>query len=165
MATRRQAREWALQMLFQFDHNPGKDLDAAFVAFWNQQATAHDEENEGRANRPAALSGAAPVPPKIREFAERLVRGVAQNREAIDQRLTTYVQNWPLHRMGGIERNVMRLAFYELFFEEETPPVVCINEAVDLAKFFSNAEAGRFVNGILDRAAKEAKRPARRQEK
>ena len=56
----------------------------------------------------------------------------------------------------------MRLALYELFHETETPPVVCINEAVDLAKYFSNADAGRFVNGVLDRAAKDAKRPARK---
>jgi N utilization substance protein B len=167
MATRRQAREWALQMLFQLDHNPAKDLEPAFVEFWKQQAMAHSEDNEGRANRPdtAANADAGLASPKIQAFTERVVRGVVQNREAIDKRLTEYVKNWPLHRMGGIERNVMRLAFYELFFEEETPPIVCINEAVDLAKYFSNAEAGRFVNGILDRAAKEVKRPARKQGK
>jgi len=167
MATRRQAREWALQMLFQLDHNPVKDLDPAFVEFWKQQVLAHSEDNEGRANRPdtAANADAGSASPKIQAFMERVVRGVVQNREAIDKRLTEYVKNWPLHRMGGIERNVMRLAFYELFFEEETPPIVCINEAVDLAKYFSNAEAGRFVNGILDRAAKEVKRPARKQGK
>ena len=166
MATRRQAREWALQMLFQLDHNPieDKDLDQAFVTFWKQQVTAHLEDNDGRANRPATAANADTgfAPPKIQAFTERVVRGVVKNREAIDQRLTEYVKNWPLHRMGGIERNVMRMAFYELFFEAETPPIVCINEAVDLAKYFSNADAGRFVNGILDRAAKEAKRPARR---
>lgn len=165
MATRRQAREWALQMLFQIDHNPVKDLDQAFVEFWQQQATAHGEENDGRANRPdgAKQDEKGAASPKIQEFMERVVRGVINNREAIDLRLTDYVKNWPLHRMGGIERNVMRMAFYELFFEDETPPVVCINEAVDLAKYFSNAEAGRFVNGILDRAAREVKRPARKQ--
>ena len=167
MATRRQAREWALQMLFQIDHNPVKDLESAFAEFWQQQVTAQSEDNDGRVNRPAAEASAdtGEVPPKIQAFTERVVRGVVNNREAIDQRLTDYVKNWPLHRMGGIERNVMRLAFYELFFEEETPPIVCINEAVDLAKYFSNAEAGRFVNGILDRAAKEVKRPSRRQGK
>jgi N utilization substance protein B len=155
MATRRQAREWALQLLFQLDQNPAEKLDPAIAAFWEQQSAG---EIDGSGND----TPAPPVPPKIRAFMERIVRGVVQHREAIDKRLTTYVQNWPLHRMGGVERNVMRLAFYELFFEEETPPVVCINEAVDLAKYFSNAEAGRFVNGVLDRAAKEVKRPARR---
>ncbi|MEI8242029.1 MAG: transcription antitermination factor NusB [bacterium] len=164
MATRRQAREWALQLLFQFDHNPVEKLDEAFAEFWKQQVTAQGEDNDGRANRPASEPNAdtEAASPKIQAFTERVVRGVITHREAIDKRLTEYVKNWPLHRMGGIERNVMRLAFFELFFDEETPPVVVINEAVDLAKYFSNAEAGRFVNGILDRAAKEVKRPARR---
>jgi len=63
--------------------------------------------------------------------------------------------------MGGVDRNVLRLAIFEMFFDEQTPPVVIINEAVDLAKYFSSSESGRFVNGILDRACKDVKRPAR----
>ena len=80
----------------------------------------------------------------------------------IDEKLAFYTQNWPLHRMGVVDRNVLRLAIYEMFFGGGVPAVVCINEAVDLAKFFSSAESGRFVNGILDRAAKDA-RPTVRQ--
>jgi N utilization substance protein B len=172
MATRRQAREWALQLLFQFDLNPVEKLEDAFEEFWQRQVTAQAEDQDTRASRTVLTREAAeaadpdqPVSPRIRAFTEKLVRGVVTHREPIDARLTEYVKNWPLHRMGGVERNVMRMAFFELFFDEETPPVVCINEAVDLAKYFSNAEAGRFVNGILDRAAREAKRPARRMEK
>lgn len=167
MATRRQAREWALQMLFQLDHNPAAKLEPVFEEFWRLEALTRAEQHEeaqasGRADQDGAKTDTADVPSdRIRAFAEHLVSGAIANREAIDNRLQEYVRNWPLHRMGGVERNVMRMAFYELFFEAETPPVVCINEAVDLAKYFSNAEAGRFVNGILDRAAKEAKRPAR----
>jgi N utilization substance protein B len=63
--------------------------------------------------------------------------------------------------MGAVDRNVLRLAIYEMFFESETPPVVCINEAVDLAKFFSSFDSGRFVNGILDRACRDVTRPPR----
>jgi N utilization substance protein B len=63
--------------------------------------------------------------------------------------------------MGGIERNVLRMAIYEMFYTDDAPPVVCINEAVDLAKYFSSAESGRFVNGILDRACRDVKRPSR----
>jgi N utilization substance protein B len=161
MATRRHAREWALQMLFQLDHNPAPDLERALAEFWRQQeaARADEVEERGRGAAPRPEEGSL-APERVRAFAERLVRGVAQNREAIDARLAGYVRNWSLGRLGGVERNVMRLAFYELFFETETPPVVCINEAVDLAKYFSNAEAGRFVNGILDRAAKDARKPA-----
>lgn len=173
MATRRQAREWAIQMLFQLDHNPAENLDRAFEEFWRQQlVTRADDQNEHGAR--AAVGPKHPVAPgpdavpadhlasaQIRAFTERLVRGVSEHRIEIDGKLTEYVRNWPLHRLGGVERNVMRLAFFELFHSVETPPVVCINEAVDLAKYFSNAEAGRFVNGVLDRAAKDAKRPAR----
>jgi len=167
MATRRQAREWALQLLFQLDANPDEKLDGAFDAFWGQQLASRAEERDNLRD-PGAPDPETADPrdilaaPRIREFAERLVRGVVANRAALDERLTGYVRNWPLHRMGGVERNVMRLALYELFHETETPPVVCINEAVDLAKFFSNTDAGRFVNGVLDRAAKDVKRPARK---
>lgn len=166
MATRRQAREWALQLLFQVDHNPVENLDQTLDNFWKQQVTAHAEEREDHVHRAAAgdAPGEGKDAAKIQAFTERVVRGVIRNREAIDARLTEYVKNWPLHRMGGIERNVLRMAFYELFFEEDTPPIVCINEAVDLAKYFSHAEAGRFVNGILDRAAREVKRPSRQRQ-
>jgi len=165
MATRRQAREWALQLLFQLDHNPAEKLEAVFEEFWRQEVATRAEKLEDESypsQAAAAMQDAGAPSARIREFTEQLVRGVCTNREAIDTRLKEYVRNWPLHRMGGVERNVMRLAFFELFFASETPPIVCINEAVDLAKYFSNAEAGRFVNGILDRAAKEATRPARK---
>lgn len=158
-ATRRHAREWAIQMLFQFDLNPSDELAQAIEGFWQQQVTSKTEVAEDRRTPPPDASLA---PPRIRAFAERLVRGVSKNREEIDRRLADYTQNWPLHRMGGIERNVLRLAIFEMFFENDAPPVVCINEAVDLAKYFSSAESGRFVNGILDRACRDVKRPARK---
>lgn len=154
-----------MQLLFQMDHNPTDNLDQSLANFWQQQSTAHAEDREDHARRATGdAPGEGKDGDKVQAFAERVVRGVIRNREAIDARLTEYVKNWPLHRMGGIERNVLRMAFYELFFEEETPPVVCINEAVDLAKYFSHADAGRFVNGILDRAAREVKRPSRKRQ-
>jgi N utilization substance protein B len=73
----------------------------------------------------------------------------------IDAKLQTYVQNWPMHRMGSIERNVLRLALYEMMYCSDVPHAVVLNEAIDLAKYFSNADAGRFVNGILDRMHKD----------
>jgi len=175
MATRRQAREWALQLLFQLDHNPAENMSHAFEAFWKQQVVARvDDQNTPGVRRPGAPANKAMPHPsaedstdtlasaKILAFTEGLVRGVFNNLAEIDAKLSVYLQNWPLHRLGGVERNVMRLAFFELFFADETPPIVCINEAVDLAKYFSNADAGRFVNGVLDRAAKDVKRPARK---
>ena len=139
MITRRDAREWAVQMLFEVDLNPPKDLDVLLVEFWS-----HRE-----------------VSKKQRVFAERLVHGVVDNREELDAALHTYAENWDVRRMGVLERNVMRMALFELLHCEDIPPVVTINEAVDIAKYFSTRESGRFVNGILDRVRKTLDRPAR----
>ena len=157
MATRRQAREWALQMLFQADMNPGLDLDMSIPKFWRQQYTCMVEDADKRnetlpeSSKPIEDRVASP---KIRQFAENIVRGVLGHLDALDEKLRDYTLNWPLHRMGSVERNVLRMAFYEML-HTDVPPVVVLNEAIDLAKYFSNADAGRFVNGILDRLNKE----------
>jgi transcription termination factor NusB len=119
MATRRQGREWALQLLFQADMNPGLDLDMSIPKFWRQQYTCKVEEAEKRdAELPQSTKPVEDrvAPPKIREFTEKLVRGVLGHLEEIDDKLVAYTQNWPLHRMGSVERNVLRLAFYELLY-------------------------------------------------
>jgi N utilization substance protein B len=162
MATRRQGREWALQMLFQADMNPGLELDISIPKFWRQQYTCQMEEAEKR--NETLPESEKPIedrvaPPKIREFAETRVRGVLWHLPDIDAKLTSYTQNWPLHRMGSVERNVLRLAFYELQHCVDVPPAVVLNEAIDLAKYFSNADAGRFVNGVLDRFNRELHGP------
>jgi N utilization substance protein B len=166
---RRHAREWAVQILFQIDMNRPTELDPILAAFWHQLAACQQEEQADAAHAgkaPASTTSDAALnalaPEKLRQFAERLVRGVTDNRASIDEKLAFYTQNWPLHRMGAVDRNVLRLAIYEMFFGGEVPAVVCINEAVDLAKFFSSSESGRFVNGILDRAAKDAPRVTRK---
>lgn len=138
MATRRQAREWAVQILFQIDLNPS-DVETVLSGFWGR----------GR------------VEDEARRYAERLVRGVWSHREEIDARLARYAEHWTLHRMAVVDRNVLRMALYELLYCPEVPPAVVINEAVDIAKYFSSSESGRFVNGILDRARKDLERAAR----
>ena len=70
-------------------------------------------------------------------------------------------QNWELDRIAAVDRNVLRLAIYEMMFRDDVPPVVSINEAIEIAKKFSTKESGKFVNGILDRIRKELPRPAR----
>jgi N utilization substance protein B len=159
MATRRQGREWALQMLFQSDLNPGLDIDMAIPKFWRQQYTCQMEEAENKDEvTPVDASKGVEdrvAPPKIRLFTEKLVRGVIGHLPEIDAKLKEFTQNWPLHRMGSVERNVLRLAFYELLYCADVPPAVVLNEAIDLAKYFSNADAGRFVNGVLDKLNKE----------
>ncbi len=162
MATRRQGREWALQMLFQADLNPGLDIDMAIPKFWRQQWTCQMEEAE--ANGTEIVSDEAKsvedrvAPQKIRLFTEKIVRGVLGHLPELDAKVQSYTQNWPLHRMGSVERNVLRLAFYEMIYCADVPPAVVLNEAIDLAKYFSNADAGRFVNGVLDKLNKEIKR-------
>ena len=168
--TRRQAREWALQMLCQADLNPEEDLDSMISAFWDEMLSMKQEEDEKRAEDASAnplsvirWEGAetyAPsspsaidrvCPPPLRAFAERRVRGVVNDREAIDREIERYAEHWSVYRMGTVERNVLRMAYFELRDCPDVPAPVVLNEAIDLAKYFSNTNAGRFVNGILDR--------------
>ena len=144
-ANRRNSREWAVQMLFLASANPpAEGIEQTIAEFWEMQAVH------------------SPAPDKnLRMFAEQPVRGVWENRDAIDARISGYLTNWTIDRIGGVDRSVLRLAMYELFHSEETPPVVVLNEAVDIAKFFSTRDSGKFVNGVLDRAMQDVTRPPR----
>lgn len=95
--------------------------------------------------------------PRIQEFAQHLVDGVLAQQEAIDAVIMKYAQNWELTRMAAIDRCVLRLASFELIHDRETPVNVIINEAVEIAKKFSTAQSGKFVNGILDKVKLERK--------
>ena len=162
MATRRQGREWALQMLVQADLNPGQPLDKTIPAFWRQQWTVQLEKRKDNGEEvpsedtPQEVSIEDQVaPPKIRGFAEKIVRGVLEHHDELDKKIQSYVENWSMYRIGTVERNVLRLAFYEMSYCPDVPPPVVLNEAIDLAKYFSNIESGHFVNGILDRYNKD----------
>ena len=144
-ANRRNSREWAVQMLFLADANPPTEgIDQTIAEFWEMHAV---EEK--------------PPQKDLQNLAGKLVRGVWENRDAIDARISGYLTNWTIDRIGGVDRSVLRLAMYELFHCEETPPVVILNEAVDIAKFFSTRDSGKFVNGVLDRAMQDVTRPPR----
>lgn len=138
MSGRHEGRTLAVQFLFQRDINTG-DLDDALAQFWA------DHEAGAR----------------VREFAESIIRGVEERRAELDHLLQSCAEHWDVHRMGGVDRNVMRVALYEMRYRPDIPPAVSINEAVELAKELSSDESGRFVNGILDRARRELNRPAR----
>ncbi len=132
MRKRTKARECALQILYQIDIR--KDPPEKLIAeFWD----AEEIESE------------------VRDFAEALVKGAVTNTKKIDEVISKCASNWKLSRMAVIDRNVLRLAAYELLFCEDIPPKVSINEAVDLAKKFGDMESGKFVNGILDRINKD----------
>lgn len=124
---RRRAREYALQLLFQLDLAP-EDTLTAVEEFW---------------------AGKRVVGP-VQEFAEQIVRGTMQNRDAIDSVLASSAFNWRVSRMPVVDRNILRMAIYEFLFFSETPRVVVIDEAIEIAKKFGNEESGPFVNGILD---------------
>ena len=138
MGGRHEAREWAVQFLFQRDFNKG-ELDSALTVFWmDRKTTAKDKA-----------------------FTEELIRGVEDNRAELDKKIQQYAENWDVKRMGAVDRNIIRLALYEMLHRPDVPPVVSINEGVEIAKEFSGLESGKFVNGILDRACRDLQRPTR----
>ena len=138
MTTRRFGREWAVQFLFQHDFNAG-NTDQSLDDFWALQN----------------------VDPKSRPFAAELIQGVLDHLGELDKRIQAYADHWEVKRMNAVDRNTIRLALFEMLFRPDIPPVVSINEAVDIAKRFSSNESGKFVNGILDRARKDLDRPSR----
>jgi transcription antitermination protein NusB len=102
-----------------------------------------------------------PATPRAREFAQPLIEGMEAHLPQIDERIRRYSENYEFHRISPVDRNVLRLAIYEMLFRDDIPPVVSINEAIELAKTFGSADSGRFVNGILDRVKNDLSRPLR----
>jgi N utilization substance protein B len=136
---RRHSRELAVQFLYQFDLN-SDSVDEALALFWQTQQDLSDD---------------------ARNFAEDLIRGAVANLATIDERIKKYTEHWDLPRIAAVDRNILRLAIYEMTCRDDIPPVVSINEAVEIAKRFSTHESGAFVNGILDRLRGDLSRPAR----
>jgi N utilization substance protein B len=129
-ARRTKARERALQALYQIDV-AAEGIDDALQRFWKSFE---------------------PVEAEVMDLAESFVRGVAQNRRAIDDTIERVSTNWRLDRMAKVDRNVLRLAVYELL-ETDVPVKVAINEAIELGKKFGSESSGAFVNGVLDKVA------------
>jgi N utilization substance protein B len=136
---RRLGRQLAMQFLYQFDLNSG-NLDEALQDFWLTQPDA-------------------PAPARV--FADELIRGAVAHWPELDKKIKQYAEHWELHRIAAVDRSILRLAIYEMLYRDDIPPVVSINEAVEIAKKFSTAESGKFVNGILDRIRMDLPRPAR----
>lgn len=95
-------------------------------------------------------------------FGEEVIQGVLQHIEEIDGHIRTLAHNWEFDRIARIDLAILRVAVFEMLFRKDIPPVVSINEAIDLSKQFSNADAKRFINGILDRLKDELGRDARK---
>jgi len=139
MRKRTKAREYALQILYAVDITKD-DPKECIGRFWS----GNDESSE-----------------EVKAFAGEIVLGVYDNIKKIDSLLAKYATNWQLDRMAVIDRNVLRLATYELLFMEDIPPKVSINEAIDIAKKFGGADSGKFVNGVLDKINKTESKKAK----
>jgi N utilization substance protein B len=163
MGKRREARERAVQFLFQHDLNAPENLDEALDRFWESQSSTAIVQDKAAATwgEKVELPPASADEVATRLFADKLIRGVLENLATLDERIKAQAENWDLHRMAVVDRNILRLAIYEMLYREDIPPIVSINEAVDVAKKFSTKDSGKFVNGILDKIKNELMRPAR----
>lgn len=132
MRRRSKSRECALQVLFQLNITKQEAI-GALTQF--EQHFLPDGEPD--------------------EFMRHLVFGVLEHRRELDQLIEKYSENWRLDRINVIERNILRMALFELLYCEEIPPKVTINEAIDLGKRYGSEDSGSFINGILDRIQSE----------
>ena len=130
MGKRTQSREIALQVLYQIDMSEDT-TEEAFDLFWEHFTPPDD----------------------LKEFSQKIVSGVCQHEEEIDVIIEHYSEHWRLKRMTIVDRNILRLAIFELMFCDDIPPKVVLNEAVELGKKFGSDKSGSFVNGILDKVA------------
>src|ERR1041384_1578810 len=126
MGKRREARERAVQFLFQHDLNPPEQLEEALDQFWVSQQAAVLAEEKGPATwgQPSAPVPMSSEDIQIREFAEPLIRGVIEHRIELDEQITQHAKNWDLHRIGAVDRNILRLAIYEMLHRDAIPPGV-----------------------------------------
>ena len=137
---RRMAREMALQMLYQSElgSSTPMQVQAAFDRSEYLAGASGDYQTRKKLVDDAFL------------YATTLLRGATGHQEAIDRRIQSQADNWRLERMPAVDRNILRLAFYEILHEDETPPLVVVDEAIELAKKFGSEQSSRFINGLLD---------------
>jgi N utilization substance protein B len=134
MGSRRKARESAMQLLYQYDFTQ-QPMDELFDTYWQNLREDVDED--------------------VRSYATRLVRGAFAHLDEIDQRIAEHATHWRLPRMASVDRNVLRIAVYEMLYEAETPKVVVIDEAIEIARRYSTYEATQFINALLDAIRRE----------
>jgi transcription antitermination protein NusB len=140
MGKRREGREVALQLLFHWDLNVRQPLSTEDLDFfWKFRQTA----------------------PNVRTHAAALLDGVIAHQTTIDEKISSYAANYELKRISAVDRNILRIAIYEMMFALDVPPLVAMNEAIEVAKKFGTNESSKFVNGILDRVKLDLNRPFR----
>jgi transcription antitermination protein NusB len=140
MGKRREGREVALQLLFHWDLNVRQPLTAEDLDFfWKFRQTTRN----------------------LQIHAAALLNGVIAHQSTIDEKISSYTANYELKRISAVDRNILRIAIYEMMFALDVPPLVAMNEAIEIAKKFGTTESSKFVNGILDRVKLDLNRPFR----
>ena len=170
-ARRRISREMAVQMLYQSDLG-GSPLPQIFHNFDLAEYLTREELGEKKRDGQAPPAARASRPPSREEeradylrrkrqaeeafaYAQGLVTGTIDHREQVDALIREQADNWRLERMPPVDRNVLRLAVFEMLYETDTPKLVIVDEAIELAKKFGSEQSGRFVNGLLDGLLKQ----------
>ena len=148
MHAKRLGRELAMQFLFQRGFSEETDLQSSWDVFFEQASYEH-ELKENRFSR------------KGREYALELLKGIFAQSGEIDAVINEKAPKWDLDRMALVDRNILRVATYEMLFVADVPPIVSINEAVEIARDYSGREAGNFINGVLNGIKDSLNRPAR----
>ena len=147
MRKRTRSRDFALQILYELDIAPS-DISEALEDFWKPRISLEltDLEKIALENDKKEYD--------VRAYTEQLVRGTLEKKPSIDSLIKQYAENWEMDRMACVDRNILRLATYEILHLEDIPMKVAINEAVELAKRYGEEDSSKFVNGVLDRIAK-----------
>lgn len=147
MRKRTRAREFALQIMYEYDmtHAEFSEIWDRFWTVSKDTMLSHAEKKDVRKDREND---------EIKNYTEKLVRGCVERLESIDNIIERFAEHWEIKRMAYVDRNIMRLAVYEILYLEEIPVKVAINEAVELAKRYGESDSSKFVNGILDKIAK-----------
>lgn len=135
--SRRLSREIALQVLYQIDVTHDQSELSAAITHWAEEFAVPDDSVK---------------------FARKLVEGTLEHREEIDQKLAQLSRGWSLERMATVDRNLLRLAAYEIIFCHDVPQKVSLNEAIELAKSFGGSDSAKFINGILDHLLEDAEK-------
>ncbi len=136
MGIRRKAREEALRILFQYDAT-GDPIDEILNYYWKNISSVKNNE--------------------IKEYAETIVRGTIEHLQEIDSKIKEVSKNWRIERMFMVDRNILRLAIFELIHRKDIPPAVAINEAIEISKIYGTEKSPKFINGILDSIRKKEK--------
>lgn len=132
---RRQSREIALQILFQIEYAPQISFDEMLNLFEEEKDSA------------------------IMKYADEVIRGVQSNKDNIDQKIQEASRHWKIERMGGVDRNILRLAVFEIFYAQNLiEHKIAINEAIEIAKIFGSQESSSFVNGLLDQIVRNERK-------